>query len=261
MTVWGLLTKSLIDNEKIEEAIVRLIAAHEADETAHLGAGESLQSHKASEIIDHAARSIVLDKFLEYQEWNLPFESIDGYETLIAAGGEILPRGFDLRLVQGAAANSIVAIHSAQITGLFPDTAKNPVIQFSAIFFDTSYYSSYVAWGSQNPENFAPQDSFGFKTKAGSSHKIFGFYKEGASAETEFELVGIDPEVAHFYRAESLNNGATINFYVDGVLKYSASTGWASDFQTDYLFTIELKTSTDTDTGILIWNFKIQQDL
>ena len=60
--VWGLLLKSQIDAEKIEEAIARLIAAHEADEEAHLGTGQSLQSHKASEIIDHLAESIVEDK-------------------------------------------------------------------------------------------------------------------------------------------------------------------------------------------------------
>jgi len=59
---WGLLAKSQIDNETIEEAIARLIAVHNEDETAHLGSGQSLQSHKASEIIDHVVASIVADK-------------------------------------------------------------------------------------------------------------------------------------------------------------------------------------------------------
>lgn len=60
--IWGLLPKSAVDNETIEEAIARLIAVHLAAETAHLGTGESLQSHKASEIIDHIAGSIIEDK-------------------------------------------------------------------------------------------------------------------------------------------------------------------------------------------------------
>jgi len=59
---WYLLPKSQVDNETIEEAIARLIAEHEADEESHLGTGESLQSHKAAEIIDHLASSIVEDK-------------------------------------------------------------------------------------------------------------------------------------------------------------------------------------------------------
>lgn len=62
VSVWGLLDKSLVDDETIEEAIARLIAAHEADETSHLGVGESLQSHKASEVIDHVVDSIIEDK-------------------------------------------------------------------------------------------------------------------------------------------------------------------------------------------------------
>ncbi len=61
--VWGMLEKSLVDSEKIEPAIDRLIAVHEADPDSHLAVGESLQSHKASEIIDHLAESIIEDKF------------------------------------------------------------------------------------------------------------------------------------------------------------------------------------------------------
>ena len=65
LPVWGQLDKSQTDSEKIEEAILRLISEHNEDETAHLGAGQSLQSHKAAEIIDHLAESIVEDKFAE----------------------------------------------------------------------------------------------------------------------------------------------------------------------------------------------------
>lgn len=59
---WGLMDKSLTDAEKVEAAISRLITAHNADETAHLGVGQSLQSHKASEIIDHLIGSVLADK-------------------------------------------------------------------------------------------------------------------------------------------------------------------------------------------------------
>jgi hypothetical protein len=73
---WGLLPKSQIDNELIEEAIARLILEHNEDETAHLGTGQSLQSHKASEIIDHLARSIVFDKISGSQMiYNTQFEN------------------------------------------------------------------------------------------------------------------------------------------------------------------------------------------
>jgi len=60
--VWGNLVKSQISAEKVEEAIARIIAEHELDPNAHVDEGESLYSHKASEIIDHIAQSIITDK-------------------------------------------------------------------------------------------------------------------------------------------------------------------------------------------------------
>jgi hypothetical protein len=51
-----------VDAETVEGAVNRLVAVHEADETSHLGVGESLQSHKAAAIIDHIAGSIIEDK-------------------------------------------------------------------------------------------------------------------------------------------------------------------------------------------------------
>lgn len=62
ITNWGELTKALDDPETIEEAIERLIGAHDENVDAHLGANGSLLSHKASEIIDHLAESVVNDK-------------------------------------------------------------------------------------------------------------------------------------------------------------------------------------------------------
>jgi hypothetical protein len=62
LPTWEHLHKNQTDSEQIEDAVARLIAAHEADPEAHLGVGESLQSHRASEIVDHLARSIVRDK-------------------------------------------------------------------------------------------------------------------------------------------------------------------------------------------------------
>lgn len=64
--IWGGLAKAQNDNERIEEAISRHTAEHNADETSHLLPGQSLQSHKASAIIDHLARSIVTDKLADF---------------------------------------------------------------------------------------------------------------------------------------------------------------------------------------------------
>jgi len=75
---WGMLAKSQTDPKTIEERIAEMIAEHNNDEEAHLGPGQSLQSHKASEIIDHLASSIVNDK-LEY--------IIRSYNAVVASSG------------------------------------------------------------------------------------------------------------------------------------------------------------------------------
>lgn len=67
LPVWGNLEKSQIDNETIEEAIARLIQAHEDDADAHVETGESLHSHKAAAIIDHLALSIIADKIKDLE--------------------------------------------------------------------------------------------------------------------------------------------------------------------------------------------------
>jgi len=59
---WGNMPKSQDDPQKPNEAINASIDDHNNDPEAHLGANQSLQSHRASEIIDHIARSIVGDK-------------------------------------------------------------------------------------------------------------------------------------------------------------------------------------------------------
>ena len=59
---WGDLPKSQEDPTTVDQEIDAKIQNHLDDPDAHLEAGQSLQSHKASEIIDHLARSIVTDK-------------------------------------------------------------------------------------------------------------------------------------------------------------------------------------------------------
>lgn len=59
LPIWENLPKNQGSNEKIEEAIANAIAAHNANEAAHLAEGQSLQSHRASEVIDHLVKSVV----------------------------------------------------------------------------------------------------------------------------------------------------------------------------------------------------------
>lgn len=59
---WEMLPKSQDDPSNITSAIGQAIDDHNNDVDAHLGPNQAMQSHRASEIIDHLAESIVNDK-------------------------------------------------------------------------------------------------------------------------------------------------------------------------------------------------------
>ena len=81
---WGNLLKSQISVEKIEEAIDRMIQDHENDPDSHLEIGESLYSHKASEIIDHIVNSIIADKIGTEEIWEYHRRSISAWKRLLS---------------------------------------------------------------------------------------------------------------------------------------------------------------------------------
>jgi hypothetical protein len=62
LPLWGQLQKALDNSETIEEAIARVVAEHNSEPEAHMNAGESLETHKTAEVLDHPANSIVGDK-------------------------------------------------------------------------------------------------------------------------------------------------------------------------------------------------------
>ena len=109
---WGQLDKSQVDSEKIEAAVVRLIVEHEADPDSHLDVGESLQSHRASEIIDHLAMSIVEDKIKDNEV------STNKIKDLAVATGKIA----NLAVDEGKIAS--LAVTNAKIANLAVDDAK-----------------------------------------------------------------------------------------------------------------------------------------
>lgn len=60
--IWAGLQRANNDPTTIDEAIGEAITAHNDDPDAHLGPTQALESHRASEIIDHRAESVVNDK-------------------------------------------------------------------------------------------------------------------------------------------------------------------------------------------------------
>lgn len=60
--IWAGLERATNDPTTIDQALAEAVTAHNDDPDAHLGAGQALESHRAAEIIDHLAESVVNDK-------------------------------------------------------------------------------------------------------------------------------------------------------------------------------------------------------
>jgi len=85
---WGLLEKSQVDDETIEEAIDRLVAAHNDDADAHIGAGKSLDTHKTQETIDHPANSVKTDKVEDEEITNPKIDKLArAFHAIVDAAG------------------------------------------------------------------------------------------------------------------------------------------------------------------------------
>lgn len=256
-TIWGLLSKSLVDNEKIEEAINRLIAAHNADETAHLDVGQSLQSHKASEIIDHLASSIIADKIanreielvhlydFNIERHSLSLESIDGWDT---TGGLSLWVG-TLELATGSVINTWRYAYASTWEGV--QFTKTMVAQWRARWTSSADLISAIFVGIYGLGDPAGQ-AFGFKVVSGA---LYAFWLAGPlenSVEYTQLITGVTITSYHIYRVE-YDPGVSIKFYVDDVLKYTASANLPdTTWGTGAFCGIEIKNLVAVDKKILV---------
>lgn len=110
---WGDLEKSITDPSTIDQEIDAKIITHLDDPDAHLLAGQSLQSHKASEIIDHLARSIVTDKLAEYA-----VTAIESSRSILTADCVVAASGGDYTTIQAAisAGEQVIYVKSGTYT-------------------------------------------------------------------------------------------------------------------------------------------------
>lgn len=228
---WGALAKSQSDPETIEEAIARLISAHEADEEAHLGAGESLENHKTSAEIDHLDESVgadalktrdVLSEKLGNNRYELRFNwgNIDKWTTDISGGGWITPYIGSIAVVCGNSAGNYTRLYTdcaGQGFGVMFD--KNPRF-LTSVFLSTQYDGTgYFLCGKIG------NLGFGFKVV---NKKIYSLVIDDAGEHT-VELQTLTSGGFN-YRLEAVyTSGVKIEFYVDRVLKTTVTTNLPED--------------------------------
>jgi len=227
LPTWGMLEKSQTDDQTIDEAVAVAITAHLADAAAHVGAGQSLQSHAAAEIIDHLASSIVADKIkvgqLVLNHFNntrflsqIPLVDIDYsgcnpssfayplYAEISTSGSDT---GWNEAIIGGD-----------QRYGFIGAASKNPVFRFRLVPFRTTDMEVYFGIG-----DFLGDGALGFKMTGGALKAVWW---DDDPAEHLVAIADIDISAPHNYSVEVVN-GESIKWLVDGVVVYSLA--WPAD--------------------------------
>lgn len=266
---WGLLAKSAVDSEKIEEAIARLIAEHNDNEDSHLEVGQSLQSHKAAAIIDHLAGSIIEDKIGDGQISLIKltetkfiimscFESLEGWldnsdpgatvQAGVGAGFLVTPATIDKTAI-------LAALPSAPSMSGGVNFSKNPFFQVRAYIPATTHQNIYLYSGNASFPTGPPTTKyFGFRVSNG---VLFAVVSNGVY-EWYSTITGITLAAKNLYRAV-MTSGVNIKFYVNGVLKVTRSSSLPTG-EEDSILAFMIKTSDNVERELDLVDTLFSQD-
>lgn len=244
---WGMLSKSQDNPETIEQCIARLIAEHNNNEAAHLAEGQSLSSHKASEIIDHLARSVWRDK-LAFDRFQID-DHFDTIDTWGKSANVFLDNIGQVSLSTTNVTNNrqnfyIIAGDATQEAGLIP---TNPIFETRVKLSHAVNQNAYIIHG--DPDVPA---GVGFKIVNGS---LYAVWFDGASAEHTQAITGVTVTNWNLYRVEIVD-GVNIKFYVNGILKYTSVDFDIADTNTFMYYSIK----TTTTSSRVMWVQSLHYD-
>lgn len=243
LTPWGSLPKDQDNPQTIDEAIALAIANHEADPTAHLGDGESLEQHKSNEIIDHPINSVVDDKIITKRiVLETYFESVDAFEIV---GSFFNALGL-LKIYTTGTLNNVADVRN--LTDEFPlnipDISKDPIFECVAQFEGAYSFQGYLGIGDMDT-----YDGVGFEF---SDSTLTAIYYTSDNVKHSISLSGWDSHDLHKYRVEILN-GVSIVWYIDDLQVASLSlTGVTlADLNQGIMWTGYVKTLSSTHVAVL----------
>lgn len=253
VAVWGMMPKTQSDNETISEAIDAAIAAHEADSAAHLGAGESLLSHKASEIIDHAVGSIVADKYTMQQlSWETGFETLDKWIYSGNVANLAVP-GVNLTVEYGGTEISRMCSQERFFQKTLTFT-KSAAFEAQVML---SLDSTIVAW-------FGVGDFYNGYELRGIAFKLvddalYGYVNfDGTVHTVDLDTVlGVTPS---FLRAEFDVTSGYVVWFVNGVEKGSHAVGTPTS-PADYDISARIEASDGAETILTLQKIKAVLDI
>lgn len=245
LPLWGLLQKSQDDISTIDEAIAAAVVAHEEDPTAHLGAGESLQSHKSEEIIDHPPVSVVADKIPDRsvtpEKFNIStfyyqtsFDSLDGWTTALYPGDSyfrLFPSILDFR----TGADNDAYVRLSRVTPFRIYGPSNPYFQFLLRGDSVEVERVNFAAGFTNSSDALSPAADGFSFFwDGFALKLYARVTDGG-VNTDTEIFADFSAEWVLFRAEFDYTESEIRFYINSTLVHTADASLLNiDFE--YLF-------------------------
>jgi len=249
LLTWGDLLKAQDDNETIEQAIARIVQEHDDDASAHLDTGQSLQSHKASEIIDHLARSVYRDKLIfDRFQFDETFNSLDAWSK--TAGVSLTSMG-EVTLSTTASTNNTQSLScgpgdSQQEGGA---KANSPTFEVRAKLDQTTNQTIYLLHG--DPD--VPM-GWGFKIV---NNTLSSCYFDAGSTEHLTTISGITLTDWNIFRVEYIN-ATSLKFYVNGVLKVTVTSA-PGNAAGNYFFA-RIKTAANTIKTMYIQSLHYDED-
>lgn len=166
------------------------------------------------------------------------FESIDGWNQYkVGANSQIVSSLCHLNLISGDNSGEYASIYSEFGGATINWSSDNPVFEVVCRDFAAGYSDKFLLCGSNTISNV--KRYIGFFMDA-SPLKLYAVWGNGTASQSA-EITGIDTELWHKYRVEKI--GSAIYYYIDGVLKYTATSNLPSG-EDDYSVLIKIKNET-----------------
>jgi len=209
---WGDLPKSQEDAQLITEAITEAILAHEADPTAHLGDGESLEQHRINGVIDHPQSSVLLDKFTSTE---ITFQLFAGQgDALTRTGLSSItgPRFVELSTEEDGTQTSTAKMLAT--TGFNPFTYDRDSLFEVFVYFDIGTSPHPDIWAGITNDTTPTSTGYGFIWEDG---VVKGFARFGSTTYYTSALT-VSNKNNSLYRAQFVSADKTVYFFNNGEL-------------------------------------------
>lgn len=209
---WGSLPKAQDDPTLIDEAIATAIANHEADPTAHLGDGESLQQHKNNEIIDHPAYSIVSDKYSQVQKlFSTFFESTDSWYKQGHFASELFR--LSLTVFGNDTQDTYGWIENVSFSVDNDDLVADNFLDFN--FFINNFYSIADVYIGIGVVDEVPDTGFYIAIKISNGVLYTGIVADGSISWVSYG--SLPTSSLHTFRFATFESDHTAQIFLDGV--------------------------------------------